>query len=432
MSQQTISLQQHELISDEIQEVISYRPHWIIRKGNAIFFLLLVLLLSLTWFIKYPDIVNTSARLLAINPPKLVNSKTEGRLMKLFVVNEQQVIKNQHLGYMESTADYNQVIKLQNWIDKTIISIQANAYENLNSNPLPQLTDLGELQSGYQGFQNEFLQTKQTLASGYYQKKRNALEKDLQYLSSLKNDTYQQQQLSKEDRQLLEKEYNAYEQLAKEKIIAPLELNQYKSKLIAKEQNLKQINTQITNSDISSHSKQKELLDLQKALTDQQQKFHSALFDLKSEVEKWIQQYVLAASEDGKVLFVTSLQENELISSGQGLFYIEPMQTKFYTELMASQKGLGKIKAGQKVMIKVESYPSSEFGYLTGIVSHISSIPNRRDSFTVKVDLLKGLKTNYDKEIFFRNNLSAQAEIITDDRRLLDRFLGQLKQLWQR
>jgi hypothetical protein len=40
----------------------------------------------------------------------------------------------------------------------------------------------------------------------------------------------------------------------------------------------------------------------------------------------------------------------------------------------------------------------------------------------------EGLKANYNKEIFFRNNLSAQAEIITDDRKLFDRFLGQLKQ----
>jgi len=100
--------------------------------------------------------------------------------------------------------------------------------------------------------------------------------------------------------------------------------------------------------------------------------------------------------------------------------------------LMASQKGLGKIKTGQKVILKADSYPSTEFGYLSGVVKYISNIPNRRDSFTVKVYLVKGLQTNYNQTIFFRNNLSAQAEIITDERRLLDRLLGQLKQIWQR
>lgn len=209
-------------------------------------------------------------------------------------------------------------------------------------------------------------------------------------------------------------------------------MNQYKSKLIAKEQSLKQLNAQLTNSDISSHSKEKEILDLQKQVTDQQQEFHSSLLDLKSQVEKWIQQYVLTASEDGKVLFVSSLQENQLIGNGQELFYIQPEQTKFYAELMAGQQGFGKIKMGQQVMIKAGSYPSNEFGYLAGTVNYISNIPNRRDSFLINVDLHNGLQTNYGKTIFFRNGLSANAEIITDNRKLFDRLAGQLKQIWER
>ena len=47
-------------------------------------------------------------------------------------------------------------------------------------------------------------------------------------------------QLQQQDQQLQQKEYDAYESLAKDKVIAPFELNQYKSKLIAKEQSLKQ------------------------------------------------------------------------------------------------------------------------------------------------------------------------------------------------
>ena len=434
MSEVIIRTQQNkqQLISDEVQEIISYRPHWFIRKGNMIFLLVLLFLLSLTWFIQYPDIVNGSARLVALNPPKLISSKAEGKLVKLFVSNEEQVQKNQHLAYIESTTDYNEVMKLKSWVEQTITVTQNNSYEVLNSNPLPSFTDLGELQSDYQLFQNEWLLTKQTLASGYYQKKKNALGKDLQYLSALKSDVYVQKELLEKDQQLQQTEFDAYEKLAKEKVIAPLELNQYKSKLIAKEQGLKQTNTQITNSDISSHSKQKEIMDLQKTITDQQQQFHSSLLRLKSEIEQWIQEYVMVAAEDGKLVYINPLKENELISAGQGLFYIEPGQTEFYAELQAGQRNLGKIKKGQRVMLKVESYPSAEFGYLTGTVTYISSVPNRRDSFLIKVDLPNGLYTNYDKTIYFRNSLLAQAEIITDNRRLAERFWGQLKQALHR
>lgn len=195
---------------------------------------------------------------------------------------------------------------------------------------------------------------------------------------------------------------------------------------------MQQMNAQLTNSDLSSHNKGKELLELQKLEIDQQQKFHSSMLALKSEVEKWIQQYVLIAPENGKVLFASSLQENELINNGQELFYIQPEQTKVYAALMVGQKGLGKIKQGQQVLLKVQSYPSEEFGHLRGVVNYIASIPNQQDSFLVKVDLPQGLQTDYHKTIFFRNNLFAQAEVITDNRKLFDRLTGQLTEVFKR
>ena len=258
------------------------------------------------------------------------------------------------------------------------------------------------------------------------------MEKDVQYLTSLKTNTKDQKQLLEQDQQLQQKEYNAYEILAKDKVIAPLELNQYKSKLIAKNQSLQQMDAQITNSDMNKHEKEKELLDLQKTIMDEEQKFHSALLDLKSQVESWMQQYVLIAPENGNILFISSLQENEWINNNQTLFYIQPNQTQFYAEIMIGQRGFGKIRKGQKVMIKADSYPSEEFGYLKGIVNYISAIPNNRDSFLVKVNLSNGLQTNYNHKIFFRNNLSAQAEIITDNRKLFDRLAGQLRQIGNR
>src|SRR5690606_5466260 len=129
----------------------------------------------------------------------------------------------------------------------------------------------------------------------------------------------------------------------------------------------------------------------------------SSLLALKSQIEKWVQQFVLSAPEDGKIVFVSSLCENQLINTGQAIFYIQPEQAAFYAEVMAGQQGFGKIKAGQRVLIKVESYPAPEFGYLQGTINYVSDIPNRNDSFIVKVDLLRGLQTNYGKHIFFRN-----------------------------
>jgi multidrug resistance efflux pump len=428
---ETIQSYRQQLTSDEIQEMVSVRPHWMVRKGNAFLGIIIVSGLALTWFIQYPDKIHASARIVAVNPPKLVCSRVDGKLQKLFVDNEQPVQKYEHLGVVENPADYYQVRSLQDWINREITITQANTYHLLKTNPLPGLDSLGELQSAFQAFQSKWQETIQTLSDGYYQHKMAALKKDMAYLASLKNGIYNKKSLLEQDRLLQNNEYKAYELLAKDKVIAPLELNQYKSKLISKDQELKQIDAEITGSHINFLNKEKELLDLNKLVADQQQAFRSSLFELKNQISQWMQQYVLVASEQGKVLFVAALQENELISTGQNLFYIQPVQTQFYAELRVSQKGLGKIRPNQKVVVRVESYPSDEYGYLTGIVKHISGIPSYNDSFVIKADLPQGLQTSYQKSIFFRNNLLAQAEVITSNRRFLERLIGRLNELMQ-
>ncbi len=424
--------QSNKLISDEVQELIGYRPHWIIRKGNALFFFILLLLLAFTWFIKYPDIIKGSMKLVAINAPKLVVSKADGKLEKLLVDNEQDVKQGQQLAFLQSTAKHEQVIALQKWINEVEPFIIKDSFEILLTDPLPIFDQLGEIQTVYQDFQNVQKETLQILSNGYYQQKRKALLKDNYYLSSIKTNENEQFKLIKQDYELQQIEYKANESLAEDKVIAPLELNQNKSKLINKEQSIQQAKAQIINNDMASLNKRKEIMDLEKYVIDQEQKFRSEFFDLKSKTEAWFQQYIVVAPQAGKVLFISFLQDNQLLATDQELFYIQPEQSQYYGQMTVSQTGFGKIKTGQKVLIRVESYPSSEFGYLYGDVNYISDIPTVRDSFLIKVNLQEGLQTNYNKTIFFRNNLAASAEIMTDNRRLLDRFLGQLRDISKR
>jgi HlyD family secretion protein len=201
---------------------------------------------------------------------------------------------------------------------------------------------------------------------------------------------------------------------------------------LTREQGIQQIKSQEINNSIAAHNKKKELLELKKITIDKQQAFRSRLFNLKSLVEQWIQQYIVVASETGKVLFIGFFQENQLLNLGQELFYIQPSQSKYYGQLRIGQAGLGKVETGQKVLIKVNSYPSNEYGYLTGKVNYISSIPVNSDSFLIRVELPDGLQTNYNKTIFFRNSLLAEASVITSNKRLIHNFIGKLHDMIKR
>ena len=56
--------------SEAAQEIISRQPGFAERWALILFLSVLVILTACTWFIKYPDIIETSGRLTADNAPK--------------------------------------------------------------------------------------------------------------------------------------------------------------------------------------------------------------------------------------------------------------------------------------------------------------------------------------------------------------------------
>jgi HlyD family secretion protein len=421
-----------ELISAEVQEIIGYRPHWIIRRGNLFFSLILIGILFGSWLIKYPDMVKGSLRIAAVDGPKSVTAKTEGNLVKLLVKNETEVKEGEALAYMQSTGAHDEVLQLKNWIHEIEQPVSNENIEVLLNYPLPVLNNLGELQPDYETFRLQLKETMQILQSGYYIQKKQTLLKDIAYQQQLKANLARQNELLKKEYDVQKVDYNAKDGLAKEKVIAPLELNQEKGKMLLKEQGLEQMAAQLINSTIASHNKQKELLELQKFVLDQRLKFQSALFSLKSKTSDWIRRFILAAPQSGKLFYTSFFTENQLVSAGTELFYVQPDKNNYFGLLTAGQNGIGKIYKNQDVIIRVQGYPSEQFGYLKGKVAYISNIPNRNDSFLIRVELPKDLITNQQQQLQFRNNLLATAEIVTKERTLLERFTGKIYELMMR
>ena len=73
------SLYNQELVSDEIQEVIKYRPNWVIRYGNSLLLGMIILFIGISWFIKMPETIPFKENII-INPgnssAELIVSKT--------------------------------------------------------------------------------------------------------------------------------------------------------------------------------------------------------------------------------------------------------------------------------------------------------------------------------------------------------------------
>ncbi|MCC6835556.1 MAG: HlyD family efflux transporter periplasmic adaptor subunit [Cytophagales bacterium] len=417
MKPEEMSLHRSELIED----IVSNKPGFLIRWGNLFFLIILLLIVTACWFIKYPDVISASAKLTSINAPKPIVSLFGGKLIRLNVVESQSVEKGDILGYLESTADHEEVLKLSNVLD-TVLVLLSNQQSDLIKQYFIQPTgQLGELQISYQAFSQAFLTFNNYLADGFYQRKKLMLEQDKINLEKLNQYLTDQRKLQEQDLALAQKTFEVNQSLKKENVISDFDYRLEESKLINKKLSLPQIRSALVNNENQQIEKQKEMMELENTISQQKLLFQQALNTFKSTVNEWKLRYFLTSPLGGKVAFASFIQENQQLQANQTICYINPENSQYFAEIVIPQSNFGKVSLGQKVLLKFESYPFQEFGSVIGKIEFVSRIPEEK-GYLAKVALTEGLTTNYKKEIQYRDGLSATAEIITKDMRLLERF----------
>ncbi len=406
---------------NEIEEIISNKLPSIVRWGTVYFLLLLLMLAFICWVIQYPDIVNTKAKLTSINAPKEVVTKTAGKLIKLFAKENEFTNEGSILGYLESTASHEEIIRLSDNMDSLLSLINKNNIHAmlpyLNSQP----QNLGELQQSYQIFQQSFINFRNYISGGFYLSKKILLSKDAAFMQKLHNNLLHQKGLNIQDLALAQKTFDANQSLKNDKVIADIEYRNESSKLINKKLTLPQINSAIISNESLQNEKQKEIMELENTIAQQKSIFSQSLNTFKSQVDDWKKKYLLIAPVSGKITFATFLQENQQLQANQVICFINPGNAAYYAEIYVPQNNFGKVKTGQEVLLKFAAYPFQEYGSIKGKIDFISNITTD-SGYLAKVILPDGLFTSYKKQIQFREGLNAQGEIITQNMRLLQRF----------
>ncbi|UOQ52367.1 HlyD family secretion protein [Hymenobacter cellulosivorans] len=416
--------------SEEMQDIIEKIPAWITRWGISLIFILLLLVIWGSYEIKYPDILKASLRLTTQNFPKVVNSRIEGKLIKLLVKNQQSVESGVPVAYLESTAEHEEVQRLETWLEAQEQALQSS--QNISRNVGFDYNQLGELQNDFQIFDRAKMQYEAFAVGGYYQHKRLLLQSDLVNLKKQQISLLAQKELYKQDIILAQQEFEAQKKLFAQKVIASLDYNQQQSKFLNRQFPLKQIELSAIANLAQQSSKQSELLDLDDLASKQQGIYIQALRSLKSAVAGWKSKYILSSPIAGSVIFTSFLQEKQIVQSGQELFFVIPHSDKIFGEIKIPQYNLGKVRTGQRVLLKFSSYPFQEFGAVRGTIDYISDIPAKDGSFLARVVLPEGLTTTYHRQIVYRAGMEASAEIITDDLRLLARIFYNFRKIMSR
>jgi len=403
--------------SEDLQDIISKPPSWLLKRGITFIVLTISMIFGLSFFIRYPEVVTVSMKFNTSDAPKPLISKVNGNLIKILIKDGTLIKKNTDIAYLESVADHEQVLDLLEKIKK--IKSGVFALTAIKDIVIPTELKLGELQNSYQNFYLAYLNYVGVNKEGIYQKRKNFIQNEVKYINEQSQRIQESFDLQKRELALAEEEYAKYQILAEKKVISQLELQQKESLLLAKRQSIPQTeNTIITN--LSSRlSKDKEMSEINNQMFEEEQKFHQSLSTFISDAENWKKQYVISSTSDGRLIYGDFLQENQLVKMGDELFYINANKNDYYGEILIPQVKSSRVKVGQKVLIKVQSYPYQEYGYLKGKIHYISDIPIRDSVFFSKVMLIRNTQ---DSIIKLKPGIMAYADIITEDQSIFKRI----------
>lgn len=414
--------------SESIQDIIGTNPPAIVRWGNTFMFIICVTLISLCWVIKYPDTILSQVTIKTSVNPKPVTAKFDGKLIKLLIKDGEVVKRGQHLGYVEALANVEDIEALESnltKIDSLLIHSQWDVIKNIN---FIKFNRFGEIQSSFETFFIS-LQTLQAYWNGsIITGKKQLIQNEIKTISNLNLNLVEQEREVKKDLKLAEDEYKTNLNLFFDNVIALAELQKIESKYISKKLLYKQLQSNILNNNNNQFSTTKQLVDINDNIEQEKLNFMKQLNILKNDISNWKHQFILSASDNGKISFAGSIEEYQAVAKGQDLFYVMPENIYYLGEVYLDQYNLGKVESGQTVIIKLKSYPFEEYGVVKGIIENISEIDVNKQ-YLVKVKLPEGITTNLKKKLKFRFGMLGDAEIITKNTKVIDKLIYKLKRV---
>ena len=430
-------MEEHELIelrSEEVQEILGTPPGWLLRWGTTLIVCLVLLLAWLSYLIKYPDIITAPVTIGFSVPTISVVSKTEGTLSKWHVEDSSIVKAGSVLATIQSNASLEDILRLEYC---STVFLQDNSSDCLKKE-VKKAHTLDQLRPAFDRIEANLKIDRTATPSRYGQRKGgkwnsnriSVLRKELikidAKINALKGEKLPQaEQFAARQRTLYAKGgatrtelEQANARIAEVKIdIASLE----RDKLI-KENEIGKLKAAASKTEPSALGNS----------SDNQTALSTAVADFLEAIKIWKQNHLIFAPVDGRVSFANKNRTlQHPIKIGDELLLISPIQgqaqQKLSGEIRLPAQGAGKVQAGQRVVIMLDSYPYQEFGTLEARVESKHQTTGE-NTYSVQLNFTAdSLVTNYRKVIPHAPQLSGEAQIITEDKRFIQRIFEKIR-----
>ena len=411
-----------ELKSEVLNEVLSAPPSWLVRSGNTIFFLFIVLLIGLSFMISYPDELTGEVSINSNHPPVEFQNQMFGKLVDLQVEDHQWVQKGKVLAQFNNEINPHHIVLVRTFL----LSLkQIDSIKNVKIRPEVEAVNLVALQSNWTSLLTTIKERNALQKSEIMDKKMKSLQNEISQRIKLQSIASKKLKLIEKDIKLQHIQiFSANRLLSKNAISKDEYLKEEKAENQLQQQFQNQKEASIQN-EIQVNSLQKNLSELAYESDQQLQKLNATIKSSASTIQNlindWEKNAAWVAPFDGKILFNKQLNKSSFYKAGEASLVIVPKGNYFTGLMKVASAGAGKIEKGQKVFIEIKDFQKHDYGMLEGKVKSITSI-SKDEFYEVEIQLPKKLITTYKKELPLKAQLKGSAKIITKNKKMIERF----------
>lgn len=422
-----------EIRSSEVQEILGGVPSRIVRYGMFIFLFVLALIIGGSFIFKYPDIITSKIVVTTENPPATIVARSTGKIEKLFVEDNQKVKAGQIIALIQNPSNYKDVLNL-----KMIINSAQPVFDTLGLASVvifDKNLQLGTIQEFYSQFLTKYNELLVFVEQQYYPKMNKSLKQQYDMAKILYNRMWEQKNAVDEEYKIKLRNYERQRTLIARGVISSADLEKVEAEKLSKKSELDGLRSQLAEKQIDMSELEQEIIENDKTYLDQKNKYRSEMMqafnNLKSEVSNWELTYLMRSPIDGIITFTKFWSENQNVIQGDKVLTVVPENLgELVGKVELPIRGSGKVKTALDVNVKFDNYPYMEYGLVRGKVKNVSLVPED-NYYMVEVTFPNGLVTNYNRSLELQNNLMGQAEIITEDLKLIQRIFNPLKALWK-
>lgn len=424
------------LHSEQMQDVIQEIPGTLLRWGISVVAAIVVALLALACLIRYPEAVAGEVTLTTPTPPVRLASGRGGTIEQVLVPDQQRVDKGTPLLVFNSAADHQAVFALERELEAAEVGFTMRDPGAIRLAPRP---GLGEIQDAYSDLLQHLSRARAFVADATHEQRIAILGVEVEQQQRIVAQLEERVTLALRQAEISQRAAQRDSLLGARQLMSAQEVEQSGVEQLERYSQMNAARSELLSGSIRISELRRMQLEAHQQRDEEERRLwldlRAAYDRVAQRIRAWRADHLLVAPLNGRVAFFRRLASGQFIAPSEPAIAVLPAHDLPIASIRVSDATASRIRRGQRVILRFENYPASEFGSVEGRVDEISMIANppsaanQPPTHLISASLPNGLTTAYGRRLTFVQEMRGRAEILTDDLRLIERIFFRLREL---